>query len=150
MKRARPAPRLLASLLLALLAFPGQAQQPPAKVPLAFTADAPDDIGARLAHLVRERLRRSSSVTFTSDKSAAWLWVHMTSVRIEGSPASSYALVTGLNDGGAWSGASYWSSQVGNCGSAVTDKCAASVLAFIDQAVSDFQTENARRTASKP
>ncbi len=152
MKRARPAlaPRLLASLLLALLPFPGQAQQPPAKVPLAFTADAPDDIGARLAHLVRERLRRSSSVTFTPDKSAAWLWVHLMSIRMEGSAVTSYSLVAGLNDGGAWSGASYWSSQVGNCGSAVTDRCAANVLAFIDQAVSEFQTENARRTASKP
>ena len=112
MKRARPAlaPRLLASLLLALLPFPGQAQQPPAKVPLAFTADAPDDIGARLAHLVRERLRRSSSVTFTPDKSAAWLWVHLMSIRMEGSAVTSYSLVAGLNDGGAWSGASYWSS----------------------------------------
>lgn len=149
----KAAARLLLALACALLlALPASAQ-PAGKLPLAFISSAPDDIGARIAYRVREQLRRSAAVTLTPDQGAAWLWANFTSVRIDGSAATAYALVLGLNDGGAWSGSSYWASQVGNCGSDVTDKCAATVLAFIDQSVSAFQAENARRTTlttSKP
>jgi hypothetical protein len=139
-----------AAIVLALLcALPALAQQP-AKVPLAFTANAPDDIGARIASAVRDKLRRSSTVALTPDKGAAWLWVHLSSIRMEGTAATSYALVMGLNDDGAWSGASYWTSQVGNCGTDATERCAVTVLAFIDEAVSAFQAENARRQAKRP
>lgn len=143
---------LLALACLLLLALP-VAAQPAGKVPLAFISSARDDIGASIASRVREQLRRSAAVTLTPDQGAAWLWASFMSVRIEGSAATAYALVLGINDGSAWSGASYWASQVGNCGSDVTDKCAATVLAFIDQSVSAFQAENARRTTlttSKP
>lgn len=141
----KPAALVLAALLCAL---PAVAQQP-AKVPLAFTADVPDDIGARIAHAVRDKLRRSSTAALTPDKAEAWLWVHLMSVRVEGAPTTAYALVAGLNDDRAWSGASYWSSQVGYCGTDATDKCSVSVLAFIDRAVSGFEAENARRQASE-
>jgi hypothetical protein len=141
----KPAAFGLAALLCAL---PALAQQP-TKLPLAFTANTPDDIGARMASAVRDKLRRSSTVALMPDREAAWLWVHLMSIRMEGTSATSYALVAGLNDDRAWSGASYWSAQVGNCGSDATERCAVTVLAFIDQAVSEFQAENARRQAKQ-
>lgn len=149
----KAAARWLLALAGALLLALPAAAQPAGKLPLAFISSAPDDIGARIASRVREQLRRSAAVTLTPDPGAAWLWADFMSVRIDGSAATSYALVLRINDGSAWSGSSYWASQVGNCGRDVTDKCAATVLAFIDQSVSAFQSEYARRTShttSKP
>lgn len=111
---------------------------PPARLPVIFTAGAPDGVGQTLAFAVRERLRRTSSLTPTTDEGQAWMWVEFTSVRAEDA-STAYALVSGIYDKGAWTGHSYWGAKVGYCGRDVVDQCARTIEAGIDQWVVDFQ-----------
>lgn len=142
-------PALPCLVALACAALPVAAQVPD-KLPLAFVVNANDDIGQRIAYVVRDRLRRAPTVALSPDKSTAWMVVTFNSMRVEGAQAAAYMLEAVLNDRGAFSGSAYWNSWVGSCGSDATAKCAQSVLAAIDQAVTDFQAEYTRRTAKQP
>lgn len=137
---------LLLAALLGTTALSGRAQAQPDKVPVFLTVEATESIGQSLAYNVRELLRRSPVMTMTAEQRQAWLRFDFLSVRADDGSIS-YTVVIVLHDGGAYSGASYWSSVVGYCGSHVTERCAKNIMAYLDQAVVDFRAEDSRRRA---
>lgn len=128
-------PWLLAAMLWAMPLL--ARADPPAKLPVFFTSGTPDGVGQTLAFAVRERLRRTSSFTLTTDEDQAWMWVEFTSVGAEGA-TTAYALVSGVYDKGAWTQHSYWGAKVGYCGRDAIDGCAKTIEASIDQWVVEF------------